>query len=249
MAHRQTFAAYSEKGCPPVCIQHSFYVIYGSAHGIAGMLPPALRSRGAWCISRMVAWAAVHVLFVLLALAGWLVILSVPLSSLQAREVPRYIGRVNDYASRLSEDSELILEHISYAHEKKYGDRLVILTVDSLKDVDPEEFAIAALKQWELDGSGNSRGRTVLVLVAVLEKRVRIQISEDMEKYLHPNVSASILANAVLPELKKGMYSIGLYRAFHELTDHLASQHRKLDASEKKQDETSREPEAESSGK
>ena len=144
---------------------------------------------------------------------------------LRPRERPEYKGRVNDYGSRLSQDAELILEHISFQHQSKYGDRLVLLTIDSLKGNDAEDFSDRVLAQWELAGTEQRSSRVVLILVAVQEKRVRIHTSLGMDEDLHPNVSAEILSRAVLPELKKGLYSIAMYRAFDEITAHLQARH------------------------
>ncbi|MCB1169384.1 MAG: TPM domain-containing protein [Leptospiraceae bacterium] len=159
--------------------------------------------------------------FLLLALLG-------PASkSLESREAPRYTGRVNDYASRLSEDSELILEHISFRHEKKYGDRIILLTVDSLKDVDAEDFSRKVLESWKLAGPEAKKESVVLVLVAVLEKQVRIHTTEAAREFLHPNEASSILGKSVLPELKKGLYSVGLFLAFEEISGSMSAEHEK----------------------
>lgn len=147
--------------------------------------------------------------------------------SLQAREAPLYKGRVNDYGSRLSEDAELILEHISFRHEKKYGDRIILLTVDSLKDVEAEDFSRKVLQSWKLAGPEAKKESVVLVLVAVLEKKVRIHTTATAQEFLHPNVASSILGRSVLPELKKGLYSVGLFLAFEEISSHMSAEHEK----------------------
>ena len=158
----------------------------------------------------------------------------------RSREVPEYKGRVNDYVGRLSHDSELILEHISFQHEKEYGDRVLLLTIDSLKSNDAEDFAKRVLAQWELAGTEASPTRVVLILLAVQEKRVRIQTSGGMKEDLPESVSADVLGRAILPELKKRHYSIGLYRGFREITDHLAQVHEKRRRIEREDKKNSR---------
>ncbi|MBI41591.1 MAG: hypothetical protein CMF59_18520 [Leptospiraceae bacterium] len=151
------------------------------------------------------------------------------------REVPEYLGRVNDYASRLSHDAEMILEHISFQHEKQHGDRIILLTIDSLKGNDAEEFARRTLKTWELAGSSEEPTRVVLILLAVQEKRVRIHSSEGISEDLSAEKRAEILARAILPELKKQHYSIGLYRGFTEICQYLGEKHERRKALEKEE--------------
>ncbi|HBS05902.1 MAG TPA: hypothetical protein DEA96_13115 [Leptospiraceae bacterium] len=161
---------------------------------------------------------------------------------LRPREVPEYLGRVNDYASRLSHDSEMILEHISFKHEKQYGDRIILLTIDSLKGNDAEEFARRTLKVWELAGTDEKPTRVVLILLAVQEKRVRIQTSAGMEKELSAEKRAEILGQAILPELKKRHYSIGLYRGFAEIASYLGQKYERRKAMEKDEKAAKQEP-------
>lgn len=162
-----------------------------------------------------------------------LLLFALSAGALWSREVPVYKGRVNDYAGRLSTDAEMILEYISFRHQQSYNDRVVLLTIDSLKGDPAEEFCIRALKHWELWGTEEQPVRSVLVLLASQEKLVRIQTSPGLAQDLHPNVSAALLSDTIFPLLQKGQFSVGLYVAMEAITDHLAAIHEKRKKLEK----------------
>lgn len=128
-----------------------------------------------------------------------------PLAS--AQDVPKLRGRVNDYAGVLGDTSAL--EARLAAEEQRAGNQLVVLTVQDLGGQDIESYANAAFHQWRLGHKGVDNG--VLIVLAVKDRRARIEVGYGLEGDLTDVTSSLILREKMHPLFAQGDYAGGIH--------------------------------------
>jgi len=123
-------------------------------------------------------------------------------------EIPALKTHVNDYAGILSEQNVSSIEQSSAALEKKEGTQVVVLTVKDMGDAaDIKEYANKVFVSWGLGQKDVDNG--VLIVLALKERMVRIEVGKGLEEYLTDAGSAQIIRSARAP-LSKGDFNSGL---------------------------------------
>jgi len=92
---------------------------------------------------------------------------------------------------------------------QKTGDSLVVATIPSLDGDAIEDAAVRLFQQWGIGQKGDDRG--VLFLVAVKERRLRIEVGYGLEGLITDAKAGMIRDQAMVPFLKKNDYGQGLY--------------------------------------
>jgi len=123
-----------------------------------------------------------------------------------AQDVPALRGRVNDYAGVLGDTSTL--EARLAAEEQQAGNQVVVLTVTDLGGQDIESYANAAFHQWRLGHKGVDNG--VLIVLAVKDRRARIEVGYGLEGDLTDVTSSLILRERMHPLFAQGDYAGGI---------------------------------------
>lgn len=126
--------------------------------------------------------------------------------SVSAQGVPELRGRVNDYAGVLGDTSAL--EAKLAAEEQRAGNQVVVLTVADLGGQDIESYANAAFHQWRLGHKGVDNG--VLIVLAVKDRRARIEVGYGLEGDLTDVTSSLILRERMHPLFAQGDYAGGV---------------------------------------
>ena len=126
--------------------------------------------------------------------------------SIRAQDVPELHGRVNDYAGVLGDTSTL--ETRLAAEEQRAGNQVVVLTVADLGGQDIESYANAAFHQWRLGHKGVDNG--VLIVLAVRDRRARIEVGYGLEGDLTDVASSLILREQMHPLFAQGDYAGGI---------------------------------------
>ena len=158
------------------------------------------------------------------ALAGWaLLTLLVTAGTLAAAEVPvppSPQGRVNDYAGVLSAAERAGLEAQLIRYERgegtaagqgepaKAGAPQIVLVVLPTLNGDPvEDVGLRFAERWKI---GSKADDGVIVLVAVAERKIRIEVGYGAEGRLTDALSARIIREMIGPRLHRGEYAAGL---------------------------------------
>jgi uncharacterized protein len=124
-----------------------------------------------------------------------------------ATDVPTLQGRVNDDAQVLGEDASAIDAKLA-AHEQRTGDQVVVLTVRSLGGQDIESYANDVFTNWKLGQKGVDNG--VLIVVAVDDHRMRIEVGYGLEDRLTDLDSSRIIRERMRPHFADGDYVAGV---------------------------------------
>ena len=116
-------------------------------------------------------------------------------------------GRVNDYAHVLSAQQQAQLDSLLKSQEDKTSNQVVILTVPSLDSDTIEDFSIRTAQAWKLGQKSNRNG--VLVIAAIQDHKLRIEVGYGLEGALTDAISSQIIRNEITPRFKAGDYGGG----------------------------------------
>jgi len=126
-------------------------------------------------------------------------------------EFPRPTGAVNDFAGVIPAENRRTMEALSREVLQKTGTAIVVATVATVGDSEPDEYANRLYEAWGIGKKGDDKG--VLIFLAVQERRVRIETGYGVEGILPDGLVGSILNTYTLPYFKNGDYGSGLSAA------------------------------------
>lgn len=121
---------------------------------------------------------------------------------------PSLSGRVVDQARLLSDAREAEITAKLEALEADTSDQLVVVTVDSLQDLEIEEYGYQLGRAWGIGQEGQDNG--VLLIVAPNERKVRIEVGYGLEPILTDALSNQIIQRDILPAFRVGGFERGI---------------------------------------
>jgi uncharacterized protein len=138
-----------------------------------------------------------------------------------AKPVPQRL--VVDNANILSSSEQETLERKLVALDDSTSNQIAILTVKSLNGESIEDVANATFREW---GIGNKKTKNgVLVLVAIEDRKIRIEVGYGLEGAI-PDITANdIIDNDIKPNFKQGNYFDGLNAAVDNLSKAAAGEY------------------------
>lgn len=138
-------------------------------------------------------------LFLVFALAG----------AASARDdTPAPQGRISDFAHVIGNVDRARIEQAMLEVERRTGAQIGVATVRSLKGVPIEDFAVRAFQKWGVGRKGRDNG--VLVVLAVEEGAVRIEVGYGLEGALPDALCSEINRKVMIPRFKQGDFAGGL---------------------------------------
>ncbi|BCA55163.1 hypothetical protein W02_23030 [Nitrospira sp. KM1] len=115
-------------------------------------------------------------------------------------EVPALTGRVVDLAGVLSSAQKESLTGALKAHEDATTNQVAVLILPSLEGDPVESFSHRVATTWKLGRIGADNG--VLLLVAIKERKVRIEVGYGLEGSLTDLRSAHIIRDEIVPRFR-----------------------------------------------
>ena len=134
------------------------------------------------------------------------VVLMTPMFALN---VPKLDGPVVDKAGVISSADEAVIEQMLTELEQTTTAQIAILTVPDLGDESLEGYSLKVAETWKLGQAGKDNG--ALILLALREKKVRIEVGYGLEGDLTDAKSGYIIREIMLPQFRNGNYAQGLY--------------------------------------
>jgi uncharacterized protein len=136
--------------------------------------------------------------------ARLIVILGVLLmaASAWALDVPPLTGRVVDLAHVLPADVAASLTNDLEAHETKTSNQVAVLILPSLEGEPLESFSHRVGTTWKLGQKGTENG--VLLLIALRERKIRIEVGYGLEGTLTDLRSSHIIRQEIVPRFRSG---------------------------------------------
>lgn len=157
-----------------------------------------------WCCDR---WYLGMKIKICLIITISLFVSSLAYSS--SRPFPKPQGAVNDFASVIPLSEKVKMENLCRELLEKTGTSIVIVTLESIDDDSIEEYANKLYQKWGIGKKGEDKG--VLFLLALKERKVRIETGYGVEGILPDGLVGEILDKEVVPYLRERRYSDGLY--------------------------------------
>ncbi len=124
-------------------------------------------------------------------------------------------GFVNDYAAVLKVEQKQILENKISQFEKDTSNEISLVIINSLEDDTIENFAVKLFEDWKIGKKGKDNG--VLVLVAISDRRMRIEVGYGLEGVLTDAQSNWIINQKMKPAFQNNDYYGGLEAAVNEI--------------------------------
>ncbi len=119
-----------------------------------------------------------------------------------ALDVPPLTGRVVDLAHVLPADVAASLTRDLEAHETKTSNQVAVLILPSLEGEPLESFSHRVGTTWKLGQKGTENG--VLLLIALRERKVRIEVGYGLEGTLTDLRSGHIIRQEIVPQFRGG---------------------------------------------
>ncbi|MBQ6656204.1 MAG: TPM domain-containing protein, partial [Ottowia sp.] len=126
----------------------------------------------------------------------------------QALEVPPLAGAVNDHAGVLAPEVKSRLGSELDALRAETGIQIVVLTIPTLAGEALEEFSMKTASAWGLGKKREDNG--ALLLVAMQERKLRIEVGYGLEHKLTDLMSSRIIREAITPAFRRGDYAAGI---------------------------------------
>ena len=121
---------------------------------------------------------------------------------LSALDVPPLTGRVVDLAGVLpAQDAAQLTEQLK-RHEEKTGNQVAVLILPSLEGEPLEAYSHRVATTWKLGQKGTDNG--VLLLIALKERKLRIEVGYGLEGALTDLRSSRIIRQEIAPRFKAG---------------------------------------------
>lgn len=127
-----------------------------------------------------------------------------------AQNIPQPYGRVNDFAGVISPEYKEKINALIEELQQKTTAEIAVVTVSSISPYGEIEYARLLFDNWKPGKKGKDNG--VLVLLAIKERRWRIETGYGVEGILPDALCGEIGRNYMVPFLKQANYSEGLYR-------------------------------------
>lgn len=134
----------------------------------------------------------------------------------------RPLKYVVDLAGIVDDATENRLNGYLQQLEQKTTAQLVALTIRSLEGESIEDFAIKiAHDKWKLGQKGKDNG--VLFVISVKDRKYRIEVGYGLEGVLPDSLVGSLGRNLLVPFLKKGDYSNGIFTVAVAIANEIAT--------------------------
>lgn len=122
--------------------------------------------------------------------------------SASAQTFPVLSGRVVDEAGVLDPGVRQQLTTQLAALEAKTSDQVVVATVRSLEGYSVEDYANRLFRAWRLGRADKNNG--VLLLVAPVDHKVRIEVGYGLESTLTNQIAQEIIDQTIVPRFRAG---------------------------------------------
>ena len=149
----------------------------------------------------------------ILSAIAWIFLINV--SAAQTLTFPEITGRVVDEAGLLDAADRASLTESLAGLETKTTDQLVVVTLKSLQGRSIEDYGYQLGRRWQIGQKDKNNG--VLLIVASVERKVRIEVGYGLEGTLTDALTKVIIENSILPSFKTGDFPGGIKRGVNDI--------------------------------
>lgn len=147
-------------------------------------------------------------------LAGCLLLLALGAPAQGLQPVPALSDRVIDQAGVLGSSRAALVEQLARI-ERETGAQLVVLTVATTQPEDIAAYAHRVADQWKI--GRREIGDGLLIVVAVQDRRMRIEVARTLEGAVPDVVAGRIIRERMAPAFRQGDYAGGIAAAVSQI--------------------------------
>ena len=151
-------------------------------------------------LKRIAAW---------LAIVGCVLLLAGP--AMAAPKIPPVPTRdiyAQDYGDVLSRETESRINRLSTEMNSRTRAHIAVVTIPSLEGEAIEEYSLALFRQWGIGDRKLNNG--ILILVAVAEKKSRIEVGYGLEGAVNDAKAGRIMDEVMRPAIEAGDYNTAI---------------------------------------
>jgi uncharacterized protein len=149
--------------------------------------------------ARLTWWAIAAVAVVALASCG---------GDSDAQEIPEFESRIVDAAGAVPDGEQRRIEDELAGFEQRTGMQLAVAVVETTGDQSIEDYSIDLAREWGVGSEERDDG--VVLVVAVEDRRVRIEVGRGAEGDLTDAESGRIIRERLVPRLRDGDIALAL---------------------------------------
>lgn len=156
-------------------------------------------------------------------------------ASAAANPIPAPVGDiyVQDFANVLSPQEKDELIRYGKSIDDKTTNQIAVLTVNSLGGMDIDEFANKAYRSYGLGTKEKDNG--VLLVLAMKDKKVRIEVGYGLEGVITDGKAGSILDQYTLPYLKAGQPNLAVIHTYQAIANEVTGKNQESKIEPEKQ--------------
>ncbi len=137
------------------------------------------------------------------------------LAGAAATVFPSPTGYVNDFAQVLDPPARAALEQRLADYDRTTGNEIAIAIFPNLGGQPIDDFTVRLEEAWKVGKRGKDNG--VLLVVAIQERQVRIEVGYGLEQKITDADAGSIIRNVIAPAFRAGQYGQGLDAAVGQI--------------------------------
>ena len=119
---------------------------------------------------------------------------------------------VLDQANLISTSTELDIIQTSEALYNETGAQIVVVTLENLDGYDLEQSSVKLFREWGIGDKEKNNG--VLIILALEEREVRIEVGYGLEGAIPDSVAGRILDDYMFPILQEGDYDSAFFDTY-----------------------------------
>lgn len=128
---------------------------------------------------------------------------------------PKLEGRVVDTANLLSSSAKDKITTTLKEHEEKTSNQIVVVILNSLHSYDIADYSYQLGRYWGIGQKDLNNG--VLLVIALEEKKLRIEVGYGLEGALTDKISYEIINYTIKPKFRLEQYDAGIVNAVNEI--------------------------------
>jgi uncharacterized protein len=129
---------------------------------------------------------------------------------------------VEDYANVINDSDERSLNGVLQELEQKTGAQYIVLTVLSTGGLPIEQFSIELAEKWKLGQKGKDNG--MLFVLSKNDRKWRFEVGYGLEGFVTDQYCGRVGRDVLVPYLRKGDYSRGIYEANLQIVQQIATE-------------------------
>lgn len=136
---------------------------------------------------------------------------------LRAQDLPAPVGKVNDFAEVLDPAQRADLDTQLADLERATSAEVAVVTMRTLGDRTVEDYATDLFNTWGIGKKDRDNG--VLILVAVQDRAMRIEVGYGLEGILPDGLAGAVIRETFLPRFRADDYRTGLLEGTARVID------------------------------